>query len=62
MAIWSLVTGDALNLGLGGADMALLAVTVVVGALTVAPGRATLLQGGLHLAIMAGFVVLAVNP
>ncbi len=31
-------------------------------ALTVVPGRATLLQGGVHLVLFAGFVFLAVSP
>jgi Ca2+:H+ antiporter len=34
----------------------------VVGVLTVVPGRATRLQGGVHLAVFAAFVVLAINP
>jgi Ca2+:H+ antiporter len=49
-------------LGLGATDIALLALTVAVGILTVTPGRATLLQGGVHLAVFAGFLVLAANP
>jgi Ca2+:H+ antiporter len=40
----------------------LLALTVVVGVLTVTPGRATPLQAGVHLALFAGFLVLAVSP
>ncbi|AXG76326.1 calcium:proton antiporter [Streptomyces paludis] len=51
-----------LVLGLDATHMVLLALTVVVGALTVAPGRATLLQGGVHLAIFAAFVFLAISP
>jgi Ca2+:H+ antiporter len=51
-----------LLLGLGATHMVLLALTVVVGALTIAPGRATLLQGGVHLAILAAYVFLAVSP
>jgi Ca2+:H+ antiporter len=42
--------------------MVLLAVTVTVGILTVVPGRATLLQGDLHLVIFFAFLVLAVSP
>jgi Ca2+:H+ antiporter len=42
--------------------MVLLALTVAVGVLTVVPGRATLLQSGVHLVLFAGFLVLAVNP
>ncbi|MFF3290876.1 calcium:proton antiporter [Streptomyces sp. NPDC003023] len=51
-----------LLLGLGATHMVLLVLTVVVGALTVVPGRATLLQGGVHLAIFAAYIFLAVSP
>ncbi|MFJ1747781.1 calcium:proton antiporter [Streptomyces sp. NPDC088116] len=51
-----------LVLGLNATHMVLLALTVVVGALTVAPGRATLLQGGVHLGIFTAFVFLAISP
>jgi Ca2+:H+ antiporter len=33
-----------------------------VTALTIVPGRATLLQAGVHLALLAAYLVLAVNP
>jgi Ca2+:H+ antiporter len=42
--------------------MVLLALTVVVTVLTVAPGRATLLQATVHLVIFAVFLFLAVTP
>jgi Ca2+:H+ antiporter len=51
-----------LVLGLGGTQIVLLGLTVVVAVLTVVPGRATLLQGGVHLALFAAFIALAVNP
>ncbi|MEV6566728.1 calcium:proton antiporter [Streptomyces kronopolitis] len=51
-----------LVLGLGASHMVLLALTVVVGTLTVIPGRATPLQGGVHLALLAAYIVLAVSP
>jgi Ca2+:H+ antiporter len=51
-----------LLLGLGSTQMVLLAVTVVVAVLTIVPGRATRLQGAVHLALLASFVFLAVNP
>jgi Ca2+:H+ antiporter len=51
-----------LILGLEPTQMVLLAVTVVVAVLTVVPGRATRLQGAVHLVLLAGFVFLAVNP
>ena len=51
-----------LVLGLGATQIVLLGLTVVVGVLTVVPGRATLLQGGVHLILFAAFIALAINP
>ncbi|MFI6156450.1 calcium:proton antiporter [Kitasatospora sp. NPDC051170] len=51
-----------LVLGLEPSHLVLLTLTIVLGTLTVIPRRATLLQGALHLALLAEFVVLAVNP
>jgi Ca2+:H+ antiporter len=51
-----------LLLGLGGTQMVLLGLTVVVGTLTVVPGRANVLQGGVHLVILAAFLFLAASP
>src|SRR3954447_5400751 len=51
-----------LVLGLGPTQMVLLALTVVVGVLTVVPGRATRLQGAVHLVLLAAFLFLAANP
>jgi Ca2+:H+ antiporter len=51
-----------LLLGLGGTQMVLLALTVVVGSLTVVPGRANVLQGGIHLGLLAAFLFLAASP
>ncbi|XVV10686.1 calcium:proton antiporter [Actinoplanes sp. CA-131856] len=51
-----------LLLGLGGTQMVLLALTVVVGTLTIVPGRANVLQGGVHLALLAAFLFLAASP
>jgi Ca2+:H+ antiporter len=47
---------------LGATQTALLAITVLVGALTVLPGRATLQEGGVHLVLFAAFLFLAINP
>ncbi|WP_370949428.1 calcium:proton antiporter [Amycolatopsis sp. cg5] len=58
-SIW--LTGPLL-LGLGATQIVLLVLTVLVSALTVVPGRATRLQGGVHLVLLAGFLVLAINP
>jgi Ca2+:H+ antiporter len=51
-----------LLLGLGGTQMVLLGLTVVVGTLTIVPGRANVLQGGVHLALLAAFLFLAASP
>jgi Ca2+:H+ antiporter len=51
-----------LVLGLGGTQLVLLALTVVISMLTVVPGRGTRLQGELHLVILAAYIFLAINP
>lgn len=62
IAIASIWLEGPLRLGLGSTQMVLLAITVVVGALTVLPGRATLQEGGVHLALLGAFLFLAINP
>lgn len=62
IAVASIWLAFPLELGLGSVEMVLLALTVIVGVLTVTPGRATLLQGGVHVAVFTGFIVLAVSP
>ncbi|ONI76062.1 ionic transporter y4hA [Actinosynnema sp. ALI-1.44] len=62
IAVASIWLDGPLVLGLGATQMVLLALTFVVGMLTVVPGRATRLQGGVHLALLAAFLFLAVNP
>jgi Ca2+:H+ antiporter len=62
IAIASIWLEGPLLLGLGPTQMVLLALTVVVSVLTVVPGRATRLQGGVHLVLLAAFVFLAINP
>jgi Ca2+:H+ antiporter len=62
IAVASIWLEGPLLLGLGATQVVLLAVTVVVGVLTVVPGRATRLQGAVHLVLLAGFLFLAVNP
>lgn len=57
--IW-LPTG--LQLGLGPVQIVLLALTMFVSALTVVPGRATLQQAGVHLAVFAAFLAVSVAP
>ncbi|MEU8607100.1 hypothetical protein AB0C29_03740 [Actinoplanes sp. NPDC048791] len=51
-----------LLLGLDGTQMMLLALTVVVGTLTVVPSRANELQGGIHLGLRAALLFLAASP
>jgi Ca2+:H+ antiporter len=51
-----------LVLGLEAKDMALLALTFVVGAITLASGRTNLMQGAVHLVIFAAFLFLALVP
>ena len=62
IAVASIWLDGPLELGLGATQMVLLAITAVVGALTVLPGRATLQEGGVHLALFGAFVFLAINP
>ncbi|MGV9255594.1 calcium:proton antiporter [Streptomyces sp. NPDC003697] len=62
VALASIWLSGPLLLGLGATHMLLLALTVVVSSLTVVPGRATPLQGGVHLVIFAAYLELAVNP
>jgi len=62
IAIASIWLEGPLLLGLDGTQMVLLAVTVVVGLMTVVPGRATRLQGVVHLVLLAAFMFLAANP
>jgi Ca2+:H+ antiporter len=62
IAVASIWLKGPLVLGLDPTQMVLLAVTVVVAILTVVPGRATRLQGAVHLVLLAAFLFLAVNP
>jgi Ca2+:H+ antiporter len=62
IALTSVWLPGPLELGLGATQMVLLALTVAVGVLTVVPGRATRLQGGVHLVLLAAFVFLAASP
>jgi Ca2+:H+ antiporter len=62
IALASIWLDGPLVLGLGATQLVLLVLTVVVSVLTVVPGRATRLQGGVHLVLLAAFLFLAVNP
>jgi Ca2+:H+ antiporter len=62
IAIASIWLDGPLVLGLGPTQMVLLALTAVVAALTVLPGRATVQQAAVLLVIAAAFVFLAIRP
>jgi Ca2+:H+ antiporter len=62
LAVASVWLPGSLVLGLGAMQLVLLTLTVVVSVLTVVPGRATRLQGAVHLVLFAAYVFLAVNP
>ena len=62
LAVATIWLDGPLLLGLGPTQMVLLAITVIVGMLTVVPGRATRLQGGVHLVLLAAYIFLAANP
>ncbi|MCW2666836.1 MAG: ionic transporter y4hA [Frankiales bacterium] len=62
IALASVWIDGPLVLGLEPTQTVLLALTVVVGVLTVVPGRATRLQGITHLVLLAAFLFLAVSP
>ena len=53
---------DPLVLGLEPTQIVLLAVVSVVSVLTVVPGRAKTLNGGIHLVLLATFLFLSVKP
>jgi Ca2+:H+ antiporter len=62
IAVASIWLDGPLTLGLGATQMVLFALTILVSVLTVVPGRATRLQGGVHLVLLAAFLFLSVNP
>ncbi|MEZ0353397.1 calcium:proton antiporter [Mycobacterium sp. pR1184] len=62
IALASIWIKGPLILGLGSTQLVLFALTVVISMLTVIPGRATRLQGEVHLVLLAAFVFLAIVP
>jgi Ca2+:H+ antiporter len=62
VAVVSIMLGQPLELGLDRKDTVLLALTVVVGVITLGTGRTTVLQGIVHLVIFAAFLFFAVVP
>ena len=62
LAVASIWLEPALVLGLGSTQLVLLAITVIVGAMTAPLGRATLQQAGVRLVLFAAFLFLAAVP
>ena len=62
VAVVSIVLRQPLELGLGEKDQVLLALTLLVGIITLGTGRTTVLQGIVHLVIFAVFLFFAVVP
>ncbi len=62
VAAVSIGLGQPLALGLDVKDEVLLAITLIVGVITLGTGRTTVLQGIVHLVIFATFLFLAVLP
>ncbi|OBG32294.1 calcium:proton antiporter [Mycobacterium sp. E3198] len=62
IALASIWLKGPLVLGLAPSQLVLLALTVVISMLTVVPGRATRLQGEVHLVLLAAYLFLAAIP
>jgi Ca2+:H+ antiporter len=62
VAAVSIVMGQPLALGLDAKDQTMLAVTLLLSAITLATGRTTVLQGVVHIVIFAAFLFFAVAP
>jgi Ca2+:H+ antiporter len=62
VAVVAIALGTPLTLGLDGKGEVLLGLTLLVSVLTLGTGRTTVLQGAVHLVILAVFLFLAVVP
>jgi Ca2+:H+ antiporter len=62
VAAVSIALGQRLELGLGAKETVLLALTLLLGVVTLGTGRTTVLQGLVHLIVFAAFLFLAVVP
>ena len=62
IAVASIWFGGPLLLGLSGTEVVLLALTALIGSLTVVRGTAIVLQGVIHLLLFASFLFIAVSP
>ncbi len=62
IAVASIWLDGPLALGLDDVQIVLLILSVIVSLLTVAPGRAKPLQGGVHLVLLAAFLAVTIAP
>ena len=62
VTVVSIAIGQPLELGLGFKDQVLLALTLLLGVVTLGTGRTTILQGIVHVVVFAAFLFLAVVP
>jgi Ca2+:H+ antiporter len=62
VAVVSIALGTPLTLGLESKEEVLLALTLLVSVMTLGTGRTTVLQGAVHLVILAAFLYLAIVP
>jgi Ca2+:H+ antiporter len=62
VATVAIVLDQRLVLGLNAKDEVLLALTLLLGVITLGTGRTTVLQGIIHLVVFAAFLFLAVVP
>ncbi|HVE06568.1 MAG TPA: ionic transporter y4hA [Paraburkholderia sp.] len=62
VAVVFLANGQALLLGIDGKDTVMLTLTLIVGTLTLSSGRTTILQGAVHLSLLAAYLFLSVVP
>jgi Ca2+:H+ antiporter len=62
VAVVSIVLGTPLTLGLGSKEEVLLALTLLLSVMTLAAGRTTVLQGAVHLVMLAAFLFFAIVP
>jgi Ca2+:H+ antiporter len=62
IAVMSIFFGFPITLGLNSQEIVLLFLTIIVSILTVVPGRATIMQGAIHLSLFAAFIFFIINP
>lgn len=62
IALLAQIIDTPLLLGLTSVQIVLFALTMFVAALTITPGRSTVMQGGVHLVLFVGFIVLSASP